>query len=321
MAREQGRDRASAPPPATLITLERELFLRSIADGQPRGGAALQLARAMRDASFRAGETIYRAGDFTRLLHFVTHGEVELTAANVEPWRLQAPAVIGVLDINQRRAYSRTATALTDVRALVLREDDWFEALEEHFEFARTSMVRLADDVHKMRLTVSPSGGFPEPPPQRDEEPHALNLQERTLALRGVAIFRTAGIQALALLATTARERALRAGERLVTRGDPATALLVVARGTIRIEHENPVIRARFGPGSLVGGGASISFETHPYTAEAESAAVVLELHREDVIDALEDHVEMIHATLAGLGHEREQIMNELARRAKPTTA
>jgi CRP-like cAMP-binding protein len=317
MARDQGRERPSTPPAASQFTIERELFLRSMSLTLPQSGVALQLARAMRDASFRAGETIYRAGDFARLIHFVTVGEVELSAENAEPWRLKAPAVIGVVDVNLRRPYSRTATAITDVRALVLREDDWIDAFEEHFEFARASMVNAAGNLQKLHLATSPGGGFAEPPAPSNEEPHALNLQERTLALRGVAIFQTAGIQALALLATGATERALVAGERLFTRGDPSTALLVVARGTIRIEREDPVIRARFGPGSLVGGGASISFLTQPYTAEAESSAVVLELHREDVIDALEDHVEMIHSTLAGLAMEREQVLLDQARRAK----
>lgn len=270
-----------------------------------------------RDASFRAGETIYRAGDFTRLIHFVTLGEVELSAVNAEPRRLQAPAVIGAINVNLRRPFSRTATAITDVRALVLREDDWIDALEEHFEFAHTSVIRGADNLHKLRLATSPSGGFAEPPAPSDEEPHALNLQERTLALRGVSIFRTAGIQALALLATGATERALAPGERLFARDEPAKTLVVVARGTIRIEREDPVIRARFGPGSLVGGGASISFVTRPFAAEAEGSAVVLELHREDVIDALEDHVELIHSTLAGLAAEREHLLLEQARLAK----
>jgi CRP-like cAMP-binding protein len=317
MARERERSRASRPPRAPLIAIERELFLRSLSGVQLHTGAAQQLARSMRDASFHAGEEIYRAGAFTGLIHFVTHGEVELSAAGVAPWRLVAPAVIGVLDVTQRRPFSRTATAVTDVRALVLREDDWVESLEEHFEFARASIRRIADDVHQLHLATSPGGGFPEPPPRSDEEPHALNVQERTLALRDVACFRTAGIQALALLATGAREHALTKGERLFARDDPSGSVFVVARGTIRIERENPVIRARFGPGTMVGGGAAISFVTEPYTAEAEAHAVVLELRREDLIDTLEDHVEMIRSTLGGLGMERELIMDARARLAK----
>ena len=282
-----------------------------------RGAWEGQLARALRDASFRAGDTIYRAGDFTRSIHFVTHGEVELSSVNAEPWRLVAPAVIGVVDVNLRRPFSRTATAITDVRALVLREHDWIDVLEEHFDFAHTSVLRGADNLQKLRLATSPSGGFAEPSAARDEEPHALNLQERTLALRSIAIFKTAGLQALALLAAGATERALSPGERVFTRDDPAKTLIVVARGTVRIERKDPVIRARFGPGSLVGGGASISFDTRPYTAEAESSAVVLELHREDVIDLLEDHVEMVHSIIAGLAEEREYVLLEQGRLTK----
>ena len=314
MARDPVGDRPSAAPPAPLMTIERELFLRSISVAQTDRSWEAQLARAMREASYSAGETIYRAGDFTRSIHFVTHGEVELSGVSAPSRRLHAPAVIGVLDVNLRRPFSRTATAITDVRALVLREDDWIEVLEENFEFAYGSVMRGAEALHKIHLTVSPSGGFAEAPAASDEEPHALNLQERTLALRGVSIFKTAGIQALALLATGATERALAPGERVFARDEPAKALVVVARGTIRIEREDPVLRARFGPGSLVGGSAAISFVTRPYTAEAEGSAVVLELHREDVIDALEDHVEMIHSILAGVASEREQLLLEQAR-------
>ncbi|MEP7123038.1 MAG: cyclic nucleotide-binding domain-containing protein [Byssovorax sp.] len=311
MAREPAR------PAAPLITIERELFLRSISVALPQGGGALQLARAMRDASFRAGEIIYRAGDFTRLIHFITHGEVELTGVDVEPWKLAAPAVIGILDVNQRRPFSRTARALTDVRALVLREDDWFEVFEEHFEFARASLRRVAGDVHELHLAASPGGGFPQPPTPTDFDAHALNLQERTLALRAVPAFRTAGIQSLALLAAGATELALGPGERLFARDEPSLSLFAVARGTIRIERENPVIRARFGPGSLVGGCASVSFVTQPYHAEAEVPSVVLELRREALIDTLEDHVEMIHAMFSGLSVEREEILDDRARRAR----
>jgi CRP-like cAMP-binding protein len=314
MAREQGRGRPSAPP---QIAIERELFLRTMSVARAQSSASQQLAHAMSDVSFRAGETMYRVGDFTRIIHFVTHGELELTAPNGDTWRLKAPAVIGILDVNQRRPFSRTATALTDVRALALREDDWVEALEEHFEFARASMLTVAGDAHRLHLDLSPGGGFPEAPPSNDDEPHALNLQERTLALRAVPCFAIAAVQALAMMAVGAFERALSRGERLFALGDRAASIFVVAHGTIHIEREDPTIRARFGPGSIVGGGAALSFVTQPYTAEAETPAVVLEIRREDLVDVIEDQVDMIRAIFAGLGSEREYIMNEIARRAK----
>jgi CRP-like cAMP-binding protein len=321
MAGERGRARPSLPPSAPLMAIERELFLRSIGGSPAQSGVAEQLARAMSDASFRAGEVIYRAGDFTRRIHFVTHGEVELTVDGGEPWRLLAPAVIGVLDVNMRRPFSRTATAITDVRALVLGADDWLEALDENFEYSIAAIQRLAADVHRLHLTLSPSGGFAEPPPSSDEEPHALNVQERTLALLPVSCFQFAGIQALATLAIAADERTLERGERLFTIDTPATTFCVVARGTIQIRRESPLIQARFGPGSIVGGAAALSFVTQQYTADAESRAVVLEIRREDLIDALEDHVETVHAMFAGLGVERERIMDERSRLAKIATS
>jgi CRP-like cAMP-binding protein len=314
MAGERGRARLSLPPSAPLMAIERELFLRSIGGAPVQPGIAQQLARAMSDASFRAGEVIYRAGDFTRRIHFVTHGEVELTIDGGESWRLLAPAVIGVLDVNMRRPFSRTATAITDVRALVLGADDWLEVIDENFDYATAVVLRLAADVHRLHLTLSPGGGFQEPLPPSDDEPHALNIQERTLALLPVSCFQFAGIQALATLATGAVERSLERGERLFTLDEPASSFFVVARGVVQIERATPLIQARFGPGSIVGGGAALSFVAQQYTAQAESRAVVLEIRREDLIDALEDHVEMVHAMFAGLGSERERIMNERSR-------
>lgn len=321
MAGERGRARLSQPPSAPLMPIERELFLRSIGGAPVQPGIAEQLARAMSDASFRAGEIIYRAGDFTRRIHFVTHGEVELTAEGGESWQLLAPAVIGVLDVNMRRPFSRTATAITDVRALVLGADDWLEVIDENFDYATAVVLRLAADVHRLHLTLSPGGGFQEPLPPNDEDPHALNIQERTLALLPVSCFQFAGIQALATLATGAVERSLERGERLFTLDEPATSFFVVARGVVQIQRENPLIHARFGPGSIIGGAAALSLVTQQYTAQAESRAVVLEIRREDLIDALEDHVEMVHAMLAGLGAERERIMNERARLARRVTS
>lgn len=321
MAREQGRSRASVLPPAPQIAFERELFLRSMSVARTHAGAAQQLARAMRNVSFRAGETIYSFGDFTRLIHFVTHGELELAAPDGDTRRLKAPAVVGILDVTQRRPFSRTATAITEVRALVIREDDWSEALEEHFEFARSAIFNLAEGMHQLHLQMSPDGGFLEPSPRNDEEPHALTIQERTLALRAVPCFKTAAVQALALMAASAGERALDRGERLFSRGDGATSIFVVACGTVRLEREDPPICARFGHGSILGGGAAIALVTQPYTAVAESPAVVLEIHREHLVDMIEDHVEMIRSIFMGLSSEREHIMNEQVRRAKFASA
>lgn len=310
MARETPRVRAPAPP-LRQITIERELFLRGLSGAGTQGHAAPQLARSMSDAAFRAGETIYRAGDFSRVIHFITRGDVELALPGAEPRRLSAPAVIGVLDVNQRRPYARTATAITEVRALTLHEDDWMEALEDNTEFARGSILRLAADVHRMHLLAAPDGAFPAPPPPAaDTDAHALNLQERTLALRAVPCFKSAVVQALALLASGAEERALERGERLFTRGERTDGIVVVARGTIGVEREEPTIRARFGPGAIVGGAGAMSFVTQEYTAEAETPAVLLAIRRDDLVDSLEDHREMIHAMFDGLALEREHLLD-----------
>lgn len=304
--------------PREKATVERELFLRSLAGVQPRGNVTDQLVRAMHEVSYAAGETLFEAGQISGLMHFIRSGEVELRAPDADPWRLSPPSVIGVLDLLQGGRHARTAVAVTEIHALAMRTEDWLDVLEENFDFNLLSIKRVAADLHALHLSVPPGGAFRAPPaPAPDQEPHALNLMERTLALRKVELLSRANVQSLASLALLAEERSFQAGEAIFHRGDPSGALCVVESGIVRATHPEPQIEARFGAGSIVGGSAALSFEHQAYDAVAETSALLIHLRKEDLFDLAEDNFELAQSLLGGMAGERVLILEERARRQK----
>ena len=92
-----------------------------------------------------AGESLYEARTPSSSIFFIQKGEVEEQNPGRESRIFRAPAVIGGFDALVGRSHIRTVVALTQVEALLLDREDWLDALEEQFEFARAIMVLLCD--------------------------------------------------------------------------------------------------------------------------------------------------------------------------------
>jgi len=291
-------------------TIERQIFLRSLNIARPVGSAAKQLAAAMQDRLIPARSVIYRRGEHAGQIYFVLKGEIELSLEGADPWKLTPPSVVGILDVLQDRARERTATALTDVHALALSAEDYFDVLEDNFEYARGAVRGVTVNLHSLSLDLSPTGGFPEPAgPGAPIPTRPMNLVERTL------VFRAASIQGLTRLAGLAEEVRHAPGDVISRRGDPCDALVVVARGLVRIERDDPHIEARLGAGSLVGGYATIGHDAHEYETTALAPTAALRVRKEDFFDLLEDHFEVTRAVLGFLAAERERVLAERAAR------
>jgi CRP-like cAMP-binding protein len=317
----------------TSSAIARQLFLRTFSAGVPLGNVAAQLSRLMRDEVFPAGATLYRRGEASNRIFFLVKGRVSLSMEGMPPWVFEAGTSVGLLDVLQDRSHKRTATALSDVRALSLAAEDYFDVLEDNFEFTRNSIVKIAAALHALRLSLMPSGGFgaatdaiPVSRGRLTVEPYSdplraafgmggglpvrpLNLVERTIALREVPALRSSSIQALTSMAGLIEERGLKPGEVLFKQGDPAAAIYIVVRGLLELERIDPLIMATFGERTLVGGFASLGSSDHPYTARARDASTVLALDKEDLFDLLELHFELVRSIFAGVAAEREQVL------------
>lgn len=319
----------SAEPSSAIA---RQLFLRTFSAGVPLGSAASQLSRVMRDEAFPAGATLYRRGEASDRIFFLVKGKVSLAVDGMPPWIFEAGASVGLLDVLQDRSHRRTATALSAVHALSLTAEDYFDVLEDNFEFTRNSIVKIAEALHALKMSIAPSGGFgpdiatpssrgrPTAEPKSDPLRAAfgaggglparpLNLVERTIALRGVPALKSSGIQALTSMAGLMDERGLAPGEALFSQGEASSAIYFVVRGLIELERRDPMILAPFGERTLVGGFASLGLAEHAFTARAREASTVLELDKEDLFDLLELHFELVRSIFAGIAAERERAL------------
>lgn len=295
------------------VGVERLLFLRSLPMSRPNGPEAIQIAAAMRDVHFRRGQRIFSIGEKSGDVFFLVKGSVRMVAPGMTPWEFEAPAVVGALDSFAGRPRTRDGIATAEVHALALKHTDWLAVLEEHFDFARESMLRLAAALTQMRVAVPGNAGFP---PVADDGPPTtplstgLGLLDKTMALRAQPVFKGAGVQATLRLVELCTEIDLLPGGELFHEGALSEAVYAIVSGVVDIERATPPLRASFRPGSLVAGAAALGAVRHGFTARAPHGAVVLALRKDDIFDVMEDHFEVTRSIIGAINQEREEIMS-----------
>lgn len=302
--------------------VKRELFLRVLMPTRPPPAIARQLVSVMRDQVALPGEVIYEQGSEPDWLYFIIDGDVELTSDSEEPWRFQGGSLIGILDSNLQRPRSRTATALARTELLVIARDDWMEIFEDNLEYAAQVRQVQASAVHTLRQELGPDGGFEPRTLSPEEALEAAVIEgtmvERLVALRSSMHFQVASVQALAELA--ARGETVRAarGDIVLRPGGAGRGVYFVIAGIVEVERRvAPEIHAAFGPGELVLGGAGLSGDLNEYVVTARTDVTLLRLTVSDLDDVSEDHFELTRSFLRAMGLEREQIMNQRARRQR----
>lgn len=309
-------------------SVERQMFIRSLNMGNLVGTFSKHLASRMRETMFPAGTVIYRRGDVASHIYWVTRGDVALTLEGSDPWTLLPPSVVGVFDVIQDRARERTATALTDVEALALSAEDYLDILEDNVDVYRGAVRGSTKGLHVLGLSIAAAGGsealerespFPSstatimPVPARP-----LHLVERTLVLHETPLFRAMRVQAVTLLASVAEELRFSEAEVIFRRGEPSSALLVVARGLIHVTRDDPRVEIRAAAGTLLGSYSSLGHDTHEFDAAALAPSSVLRIAKDDLFDLLEDHFEVTRSLLGYLTSERERLLAMPHGRVKP---
>src|SRR5262245_21555335 len=192
----------------TRAIVQRQLFLRTMTVSRPLAGSTTALARMMRDVLFQEGATLYEEGDAAEHVYFIVSGSVELRTPGAPPNRFDERSIVGGLDMLQDRPHARTAVAVTDVHALVIRSEDWLEIIEDNFEFARSALVAISTNAMRFGKELGDRGGFA-PPTEGDDAPipeRPLNVVERMLALRDLPMLAKIRIQVLTSLAEVCRE-------------------------------------------------------------------------------------------------------------------
>jgi CRP-like cAMP-binding protein len=295
-----------AEPLGRRHAVERELFLRStIGRALP---STRQLVEALREVTFEKGTIIYAAGTLADEIFFIVHGRVGLSKPGGVEHEFGPGSVVGILDVEQGRARARSAVALSDVEALVLRAEDRLELLEDSFEHTR-AVIRLS----AARIDGLARDQNLEPVAGESSRPHRpLLLIERVFTLRDTAAFRKASIQSLVRLAPAADELRLSAGETLFEVGAARGVLYVVVAGQIDVQGSDAPVHARFGEASLLAAGAAFGDALSRMRAWAVTDAVLLRIREEDFYDVMEDHFELARSVLGYLSAENERRLEDV---------
>lgn len=303
--------------------LERELFVRALSFSRADSPMAGQIAEAMRDAFYPKGAEIYARGSAARFMYWITSGSVDLVAPDAETWKFEDNAVIGVMDAILDRPYSRTAVAVTDVQALTVPTDEYFDILEDNFEEAYRLIAFISGTLTELGRSL-PNDGFlaanEVDPTKIHDATHQLSMVERLLALREVPSLSTAPIQALVTLAEVARQHRWEPGETIMVEGEPRTHFIYMVEGRAVATRTGSDARPAFGPSTLLLGWAALASETNAYTVTAETPVIALEINAEELADVMEDFFDVGQAIWRFCTIARERIQNQLAVQGKLPT-
>jgi CRP-like cAMP-binding protein len=286
---------ADAHKPARFVDLtERAIYLRSIpvaAELPPRVLHVIALALEERELS--DGSPVMRAGEPVESLHLLTHGEIALRKGQVEVGRLKPPQSLGFLDILARSEGSYDAIAVGDVCSLELAADALFEIMEDHFSllvatlrYAAERMLAEMQELPAQALGIPPET-MPIAIPSRE-----LDLVERVLILRNMAVFRRTNVNALSVLSEHMPEVRVPAGAALFDIGERPTFTVFVVQGAVRCTTEDGRSFI-YGPGTAVGGVESLAGKSRWYRAVAETDLVFLRGSADALLDMMEDNADL----------------------------
>ncbi len=302
---------------ADTARLKREILLRSMFPTMP-AAAHVRFIELLEDVELAAGHRLFDIGEPPDRFLFLVEGRVVMEREGYQPWEFVPLAVVGVIDAVLDRPRTRNCRALEPSRFLSIRMSDWFDMMEDNGQIARAAIRNFALQLHgRWRVLAPRVPRASEPPPAISHS--TLETYDKILALRRAPFLRSAGMQAIASLATVAEPVRLERGKLLFEPGQNQENLYIVVRGTLELS-SGAEFRLTQGPGELVGGAAALCRALPEYSARAISDAVVLRVAEQDFYDQAEEHARLTRGTLAYLVSELEPLL-QLDQSSEPGAA
>jgi CRP-like cAMP-binding protein len=304
-------------PDPRLQRTSRELFFAVLT-----GGAANletwvmdRIISVVEEEDVAAGKRLFAEGEPPESIFFSREGRLRLERDGASPWIFEGRTVIGVFDALLDRPHARTAIAETDLHLLKLRVDSWLELLEDSFGLARAavrnSVITVAAlEARRWTAEEAPHGAvITQVPPALGP----LAFVERLAVLAEIPLLRGAGIQVLVELADLMEEVTFEPGETIFERGNLRGETLLVLQGEAQGNRLDPGLRVVFGPGSVVGGVASLGEPVLAWEARAITRVRALSMRLEDWFDLMEEHFDLLRSALSGMALQREAILDDLS--------
>jgi CRP-like cAMP-binding protein len=136
-----------APKPEPLLLIERVFTLRDTpAFRRASIQALVSLAPAADEVRLAAGERLFERGEARAVLFVVVAGCLELERADGQRERFGAASLLGGGAAFGDALVRQSARALTSAVVLRIREEDFYDVMEDHFELARSLLAYLASE-------------------------------------------------------------------------------------------------------------------------------------------------------------------------------
>jgi CRP-like cAMP-binding protein len=298
--------------------LKREILLRSMFPSMPIA-AHVRFLELLDEVTAAPGRLVFDFNDPPDRFLFLIEGRVSMEREGMRAWEFVPLAVVGIIDAVLERPRTRNCRALEPSRFLALKMADWFDMLEDNGQVARAAIRNFATQLHGRWQKLAPRlarHSDPPPPPA----PPSLETYDKILVLRRAAFLRSAGMQAIASLATVAEPLRLKQGELLFDVAAHDENLYIVVRGTLELTGADG-FRYLHQRGDLVGGPAALCHALPSYAARATTDAVVLRIAEQDFYDQAEEHGRITRGTLKYLVSELEPLLqlDEGLPEAEPT--
>jgi CRP-like cAMP-binding protein len=243
------------------------------------------VAENVTESTLAAGAVVASAGAQLPALHLVVSGEIATLATT---WG--AGQVFGGLEVLARRPVRERAVTTCETTTLQLLASDAMEVLEDSFGVLRAVLRGLASHTPPVAPRVPmPPGSAVRP----------LGLVERLMALRKLAAFAGAPLDALVALAHAAEELEPAAGTRIACAGERGGALYVVLAGSLRAARDGQA--QALGRGEVIGLIEVLGGLAHAASVEAGEGARVLAVAAASLFDVLEDYTDFGRSIVAAL--------------------
>jgi CRP-like cAMP-binding protein len=283
--------------------LARSLWLRSLDGDVARQHRVDDLSLRMREIVFPVGSWLYRAGDSAERMYFIASGVVRHGSEGRVLFG--EGDVLGFVDGVLSRPHALDAQVLVETVALCLKVDDWFEFLEDNFDFLRATLLRRGAELppEALESTRRPLAEGREPTGRGPSE-----LVDRLLVLRDCPLLARATTQALARLVRDAQAVELPTEAKRALGPDDA-GLWVVERGEATLEQtEGQHTRYEADRSGLLGGMLLLERCTPGWSLKGQRDASLLHLPRDKVFDVMEDHPSLVRSVLAYVARRIESL-------------
>jgi CRP-like cAMP-binding protein len=305
--------------PSAISAVQRTLMLRTFPAFAQLGPEDLALLAAIaRERRFRAGEVMHAPGAPVMAFHMVVDGRVQMYVDGAPLRVLEGKSVVGGLAALTGDPRGAHAVALSDILALEFDTEDIQDVYEDNFSIVNGVIRGLSTALRSIQIDA---GGAQARRASRKlgtiSGGRSLTLVDKMFFLRKTTNFGESSIEALAELATSARECRFAAGELIWRCGADADYSLMICSGVVSCQPEKGDAFEYEG-GWVVGGLDSLAHKPRWYDARAVSDVIALHMSRSSLFDVLEDHTDMALVLVRGLASGVQWMMEERAARQTP---